>query len=325
MSNIKKITTIGLTLTMVVGMLPGVASAYSSKSGWVLNEETGKWSYYEDGRKIKCDIRYDSSTNKSYLLDTSGNRVTKKGWVTLKYYYTYYGDKINKSKKYYLKTDGAALDNGFHKIGKKTLYFYKGALVKNDIVFPTNKDGITTACYYVGKDGAKVTKKGWRHLKGTAYDGWSGMSYKRDVWIYINKGGKLATGLKKIGGKKYVFNSSGHMVTDSAGGKLNGNTYYLADKNGVQVTKKGWHKISWTTKYKNSDVSGTIKQTNWYYVKSDGTLQMGLKKIKGKYYYFSPEMAYAYSYRKPGDEYDTIYYFGKTGECKKTKKVYHNT
>ena len=92
MSNVKKVATLGLTLTMVVGMLPTAAFAYSSKDGWV--EKEGKWYFYEDGRKIKSAVRYDYSTSKYYLLNESGERVTKKGWTTVKYYYSNYGDKI---------------------------------------------------------------------------------------------------------------------------------------------------------------------------------------------------------------------------------------
>ena len=324
MANVKKIATAGLTLTMVIGMLPSAASAYSDKSGWVWNEETGDWYYYEDGRKLKCEVRYDTLTGKSYLLDTSGKRVTQKGWFTLDYYYTYYGDKVKQARKYYLQEDGAITSNGFQKIGKKTLYFYSGAMVTNSTVCTYDDSWKVTAYYYLGKDGTKVTKQGWHHLKGTAYDS-SGRKYKQDDWIYVKKGGKLVTGLKKIGKKKYVFSNNGYMVTNGAGCDMNRNTYYLADKNGVQVTKKGWHKVTVSTTYKDSDNSSTSKSTVRYYVKKDGTLQKGLKKLKGKYYWFNPEMQICTTFRKNGDEYDTVYYFGNNGECKRTKKIYYAT
>ena len=322
MSGIKKAAAMGLTLTMVVGMLPAVASAYSSKSGWVKNEDTGKWSYYENGRKIKCAVREDESTGKKYLLDASGNRVTKKGWTTLKYYYSEYGDKIKQSKKYYIQKGGAVFETGFHKVGSKNMYFYEGESVRNSIAFIYTKDGDLKEAYYVGKNGTKITKQGWFHMKGTSYSSYDGDKSKYDYWIYIKKGGKLATGLKKIGKKKYVFTFYGLMVTNGVGSSSStSNTYYLADKNGVQVTKKGWHKVSTSSTSKGTSGTTTYKSTNWYFVKKDGTLQTGLKKISGKYYYFSPSMTTEYSYTKQGDEYDTVYYFGKDGTCKKTKKI----
>ena len=112
------------------------------------------------------------------------------------------------------------------------------------------------------------------------------------------------------------------MVTNGVGSSSStSNTYYLADKNGVQVTKKGWHKVSTSSTSKGTSGTTTYKITNWYFVKKDGTLQTGLKKISGKYYCFSPSMTTEYSYTKQDDEYDTVYYFGKDGTCKKTKKI----
>jgi glucan-binding YG repeat protein len=114
------------------------------------------------------------------------------------------------------------------------------------------------------------------------------------------------------------------MARNSYACSTDGKTYYLADKNGVQVTKKGWHKFTYSEKYTSTGYKYYDKSTYWVYVKKDGTLQTGLKKIKGTYYYFNPTMRCNSTFTKEGKEYDTKYYFGRDGKCKKTSKIYHS-
>ena len=327
MSSVKKVAALGLTLTMVVGMLPTVAFAYSSKSGWV--EKDGKWSYYENGRKIKSDIRYDSSDGKNYLLNEYGIRVTKKGWTTLKYHYTDYGDKLKESQKYYLAEGGEASINGWKKIKGKYYYFDQSHALTNTVIPKYNSEdsGIIDYVYAVDKNGARITKKGWHHFKGTSYSTYDGTKMPYDEWVYVKKGGKLVQGVKKIGKKKYVFSKYGVMAHDDYVPTKDGKKYYLADKNGVLVTKKGWHKLKIT--YKSSNYGGThsYDSTQWVYVKKDATLLTGLKKIKGTYYYFTPAMQINTVYDKESKDgsYYTRYYFGKNGNCTKSEKIYYAT
>jgi len=329
MSSVKKIAAFGLTLTMVAGVLPATAFAYSDKSGWVQNTETGKWSYYEDGRKVKSAVRYDSDSGNYYLLDTSGNRVTKKGWTTLKYYYSEYGDKISQSRKYYLGEGGVATANGWKKIKGKYYYFERGLAYTDTVIPKNNTEDYNTIdyVYAVDKKGARITKKGWYHFKGTSYSSYDGSKSTFDEWVYVKSGGKLAQGVKKIGGKKYVFTKYGVMARNSYGSSKDGKTYYLADKNGVQVTKKGWHKVKYSYKYSHYGYTSSYKGTEYYYVKKDGTLQTGLKKIKGTYYCFDPDMMRNTNYYKDSKDktYYTKYYFGRDGKCKKTEKIYYAT
>ena len=323
MTSVKKVAAMGLTLTMVVGMLPAAAFAYSSKDGWV--EKDGKLYFYEDGRKIKCDVRYDPSDDNNYLLNESGVRVTKKGWTTLDYYYTYYGTKIKQSQRYYLAEGGVVKASGWKKIKGKYYYFVDGHAQTNTLILDYDDNYDIKSAYAVDKKGARITKKGWYRLKGTSYDFYSGAAYKYDEWVYVKTGGKLVRGcVKKIGKKKYVFSEYGLMARNSYACSTDGKTYYLADKNGVQVTKKGWHKFSYSEKYTSTGYKYYDKSTYWVYVKKDGTLQTGLKKIKGTYYYFNPTMRCNNTFTKEGKEYDTKYYFGRDGKCKKTSKIYHS-
>jgi len=328
MSSVKKAAAMGLTLTMVVGMLPTVAFAYSSKSGWVENSE-GKWSYYQDGRKIKCDVRFDDTDGKYYLLNESGYRVTKKGWTTLKYHYAEYGDKLKESQRYYLGEGGEAKYRGWKKIKGKYYFFENSQAITNSIIpkFNEKDSSIIDYVYAVDKKGARITKKGWYHFKGYTYSTYDASKYTYDEWVYVKKGGKLAQGVKKIGKKKYVFSRYGTMVRNDYGSTKDGKKYYLADKNGVLISKKGWHKIKVSSKSSNYGGTYTYKSTQWVYVTKDGSLQTGLKKISGTYYYFTPSMQTVTTYDKvsKNGDYYTRYYFGRDGKCKKTEKIYYAT
>ncbi len=108
-----------------------------------------------------------------------------------------------------------------------------------------------------------------------------------DGTYYYYKKGKLATGWRTIGGKKYYFRKkSGKMVT---GWKtLSGKTYYF-NKKGVLQT--GWKTISKKKYYFASDGKMT---TGWltlkgkkYYFSKKGVMQKGWKQIDKKWYRFS--------------------------------------
>ena len=306
MLSIKKLSTLALTLTMVVSAAPLTVFARSSHDGWTKID--GKWYYYEDGRKIKSNTRYDIDKGGYCLLNDSGVRVDKKGWATTKSYYDYCGNKTKQTNKYYIKSDGTVYHDTWKKISGKYYGFNSsGSLVKN--YTQANGTSADAKLYLAGKTGARITKKGWHKVAGT--------------WYYLKKGGEAVTGLKKIGGKKYVFGTNGALVINNYAYNYNTDTGYAADKNGVLITKKGWKKYSYSASYKENGGTTKVSSKSYIYILKGGKLATGLKKIDGKYYYFRPTMYTNSSWYD--QKTDTMHYFGKSGARKMTVKNYSKT
>ena len=117
--------------------------------------------------------------------------------------------------------------------------------------------------------------------------------------IFYYKSGKIVTGWKKISGKWYYFDKKFGIAATYAT-KI-GKKYYLFSESGV-LAKKGWH-----------EEMIAFDEYAYYYVKSDGSVTTGWKKIKGKWYWFNKygEMA-ANCKKKIGKKY---YRFAKSGAC----------
>ncbi len=307
MAFINKITSVTLTAAAIFTLMPGNVMAYSSKKGWV--EKDGKTYYYENGRKLRSTTLFDDN-DKYRLLGSDGAMVTKKGWKTIKTQYTKYGDKYKATKKYYITKDGT-VTTGWKKISGKYYFFdYDGKMAKGCSAY----DATTKKYYVTGKDGVRVTKKGWYQATNTDYTNY-GKKVSTKYYYYIKKDGSVTTGFKTIGGKKYYFDYDGKMFA---------NTYAVIDKkiyvfkpSGEVVTKKGWVTIKYTEKYYSVDYPSTTTTTLKFYMKKDGTAYEGLKKINGKYYYFKP-----YMQKKLMTTIDGVTYtFGRYGYSTSQKKA----
>ena len=269
-----------MTLTMAATLFP-MTSLADTKEGWVQNSE-GKWSYYEDDAKVKCDSRFDESDYKYYVLDSKGYRYTKLGLYTASYFYTYYGDKVKYKRSFYVQSDGSLLRFSWKKIDGKWYYFnYDGMMEKGMVRSKEDTKTGEYKFYLLGSDGARTTKKGWTTLK----------------YHYAEYGDKLKESQR----------------------------YYLGE--GGEAKYEGWKKIKVSSKSSNYGGTYTYKSTQWVYVTKDGSLQTGLKKISGTYYYFTPSMQTVTTYDKvsKNGDYYTRYYFGRDGKCKRTKKIYYAT
>lgn len=165
--------------------------------------------------------------------------------------------------------------------GKWYYYDNYGKKVKYSTRY-NDEDGET---YVLDGNGARVTKAGWYTSKYRISDYYS--KCKFTTKYYLKKGGAVTEGWKKISGKWYFFDYRGAMVKNGSGDKtVNGKVvYYLLGSKGTRITKKGWHQVKCT--YFDGWDGSTETFKVWYYVKSDGTLQTGWKKISGKYYYFN--------------------------------------
>ena len=324
MSHMKRFAALGMTLTMVVSILPATAFAdTASKTGWV--KESGKWYYYDSyGKKVKYTSAYDSSDDKVYLTDGTGARVTKKGWYTSKYKISEYYSKVKFTTKYYLGK-GGAVTQGWKKIGKKYYYFdWDGSMSKG-----TSESKVVngkTVYYLLGNDGARITKKGWHQVKYSYFDKWSGKVESYKSWYYVKKDGTVQTGWKKIKGKYYYFGYAGSMYYSTSVEMFDENgdvtKVYVVDKNGARITKKGWATVKHTWSY-NYGSGTTIDKCKYsYYLNKDGTAVINrLKKIKGKYYYFNDDGIMRTNSTYVDYKAGIRYYFGKSGACTRTEKT----
>ena len=110
-----------------------------------MQNSEGKWSYYEDDAKVKCDSRFDESDYKYYVLDSKGYRHTKPGLYTASYFYTYYGDKVKYKRSFYVQSDGSLLRFSWKKIDGKWYYFnYDGMMEKGMVRSKEDKKQVNT-------------------------------------------------------------------------------------------------------------------------------------------------------------------------------------
>ena len=110
--------------------------------------------------------------------------------------------------------------------------------------------------YYLNKDG-KMQVGGW--------------FYHDNAWYYIQSdGARRYNELAEIGGKKYLFDKDGKMLTGLQSFK--GKKMLFASSGELQTdgTASSWQKLG----------------SNWYYYDEDGIRSVGLKQINGVSYYF---------------------------------------
>ena len=110
--------------------------------------------------------------------------------------------------------------------------------------------------YYLNKDGRMQT---------------GGWFYHDNSWYYIqSNGARRYNELAEIGGKKYLFDKDGKMLTGLQ--VFKGKKMLFASSGALQTegTASSWQKLG----------------SNWYYYDEDGLRTVGLKKINGLTYYF---------------------------------------
>lgn len=130
---------------------------------------------------------------------------------------------------------------------------------------------------------------GWYYYnsKGIKQKGWL---YRKNIWYYLDPaqdGLMLSDCYKTIGGKEYVFDKSGKMIT--GWNYVNGKWYYY----GNQGKETGWKKVSNVWYYLNpaddgvmlSDCRKTIGGKEYAFNKS-GNMITGWNYASGKWYYY---------------------------------------
>lgn len=175
--------------------------------------------------------------------------------------------------RYYFDLKTGAAVTGFVETNKGVVYYFNGASGAGSGLTKIKGD-----LYYLSSNGivrygrTKIGKKIYYFdpSSGKALTGWQSIVSGKIVRkaYFDPKTCCAVTGLKKIGGKLYYFDSNGW--AKSGNRKVNGVTYFFSP--GTNEAYTGW--------YKNKDGSHS------YYNGSSGKLiGPGVFKINGKYYY----------------------------------------
>lgn len=219
------------------------------KSKWIYSN--GIW-YYVKSNGVMAENEFETVKGKTYYLGASGKMATS--WKKVGKYW-YYFDKTNgdmktgfkkiNGKRYYLSKNasrlGRMMENQSFKVKRKRYYAGTGgALI-------TGFKEVNGKKYYFTTKGAKA--KGWHEISGKWYymdsagvvqTGWftdprNGKKY------YLSKKasnkGQMYTGTRKIGSKKYYFNSSGALQYEVDSGGSSSLTSNLTQTSSAKTLK----------------------------------------------------------------------------------------
>lgn len=234
-----------------------------------IQQVNGTLYFFNNIGAMACDEEnrfYDPESKKFfYVRAKADGALYCDEWYSDGSQWIYYGSDCNR------------VDDGFFTDASGRQFYAQGGYVKRNEVFEA--DGKV----YAADNSCVVT------------------NYK-DSWIYINGDHFYADGdnllkscIATIGGKKYLFDSSGRMYTEGVhefeeikDGEHYLCDYYLISATGAVVTEPGW------TQYDGE----------WYYVTEDGSLHYGLLKLGEYMYFLTPSMEYStISYAEYGNLY----------------------
>lgn len=289
-----------------------------SDNQWYYSED-GYWYYVQDGELVKS--RSLEINGKTYRFDwrgrmqTQGAGFNEDGSVRENPTNTW---QYNGTDWQYYGPDGQMYENGIYEIeGVKyhfsNTYMSKSTIVnENGVYYTANESGYLTQVpdtgwilvgsdYYYAENGAivklsirkinnayyafdydgKMCADGEYSIKGMIYraraDGSLYVSqWYQDAdgrWYYYDQNAVSVESSKvEIKGVTYLFDSTRAMKTN--GVIQVRENYYLADENGIWVQTLGW----------------VQKGGYWYYVRTDGSLCIGLLEDNNEYYYLNPRM-----------------------------------
>lgn len=250
-----------------VTMYRGTVSSSGLLTGWVKisgieqiksGAYTGDNTFYIDPSSGLPLTGVQIISGKYYYLGTGG--CMEKGYYEKNKYIPYrsYGEKIR-----HFSSDGV-MTVGFKEIDGNKFYFDKEGYKK----IGDKKWGIYKLddgnFYAINENGAIFTNK----KKG----GWKKYSSKK--LRYFEKTGVMAVGWKKVNGKKYYLDLKNGYRTLGVK-KIGKYTYFFHETYGYRLTSK----------------LASTKKGDKYLLDSKGHACTGLKKYKGKYYYFDDDTA----------------------------------
>lgn len=251
-----------------------------------------------------------------------------------------YGRKTISGKQYYFDPDTGAAKTGLIQLGNGYTYYFNGAsgsgsgLTKiSGNLYCLDSSGIVrygrisiNGKYYFFDPATGKALSGWQYIQG------SNNTVRKayfDPTTYC-----AVTGLKKIGGKLYYFDTSGWVMSGIR--TIKGVTYYFSPNTYEAYT--GWYKnsdgkYSYYNGEKGRLTGPAVHKINgaYYYIDAYARRRTGLRTVKGVRMYFDPVTAqvvsgfvytngklyYFNGLKGPKPGLQTIggnqYYFDKTG------------
>lgn len=219
----------------------------------------------------------------------------------------------------YTLNNGEFFKDGWKEDGGHSYYLGSDGYMVRSSLLEINEN-----YYYVNSSGAMV-KNEWRELENTSQQS---SSVPNDVsWYYFgsdgrayrSKNGKAA--VEEIGGKKYVFDEYGRMLTgwiSESGEALTDESawqdalyYGDGDNNGGALIVNNWLYTS-VQDYDNED---DIEPSYWFYFSAAGKKKTSDQEtINGKKYYFNEHGAAQTGWvQEDGDEH--WHYYGDEEDC----------
>lgn len=286
-----------------------------------------------------------------YLIGSDGQVITKPGWV--KMYYWFYIQENGTMHRGWLKSGGKWYymnpDMATHTLipapEENKVYYADGNGVCTALASSGMQDIGVGACY---TQGGKLLRETWKKVSGYWYyfdeDGFAlsggvhevngnlylfdtygkmqsgGWVYYSYNWYYADPGNDsvLYTGMKTIGGKKYIFGEWGqmyegdifeyegveyllgtdgtvHHTFDHIGWYQEGAQWYYCDENGIvrndiKQIGNAWYGFDYDGKM-YADGMFYCRYAN-YYFDTDGKIKTGWFKKNGYWYYGDPEDLY---------------------------------
>lgn len=232
-------------------------------ASWVQNED-GTYSYQDaDG-----ELARSRWIDKRYYVDADGIRLTGKQKIGAKwYYFSPSNGRLQKKcwiedgdDRYYAGKDGALYAKGIYTINGSRYLFGANAVMKTGkctfqkkTYFLQLKDGrmltdqwvqLEDGFYYFDKSGAMLKNKWLSNL--TYYVDGNGCRVS-GKWVgsrYIGKNGKAFSGLRKVSGVYYYFNTRTHAKVTNAFVTVSGKRWYfnnegVGSQNTVPAPGKG--------------------------------------------------------------------------------------
>ncbi|MGL5435126.1 MAG: hypothetical protein ACRDBO_06965 [Lachnospiraceae bacterium] len=288
---------------------------------WKKSGDSWYWLDSDEDGGMAVDKVIEDSDN-TYYVDSNGQMV-KNTWVKV---VNEDQDDDNDPAEYiyyYMQSNGKAYKAGdtpstkFRTIdGKRYTFDDEGKMLfgwidGNGARLSGEDDWATSDAdiYYCGNWDDGAMKTGWQQIN--VHDDIE--DDDMDYWFHFKSNGKREYNNtdknikeKKINGRRYGFDYRGVMVYEwgmtasgSDGSSSSDWKYFSSPEDGARQTK-GWFKVVAPTEdntFNSNTYEGTFASTHagdesekWYYADGDGKLASGeIKKIKGKYYAFSPD------------------------------------
>ena len=241
----------------------------------------GVWYYFESSRMVTDSVQWDNNAQRYYALGKSGAMISSAGWhiVEERYVYAEAGGALAEGWKKF--------GNSWYYFDP---YMLANDLTTIDgVLYAINNSGVCTAVtgngtYDIGYGIAYVENgkvyNGWKQISGSWYyfdpymitaevysiddakyvfdqtgkmftGGWLWLGDYSGYYVYADSQGRAATGVKTIGGTKYIFDTWGEMYSDTI--VTLGGVSYVVNKSGAVVSSdsiNGWKQIGGKYYYK---------------------------------------------------------------------------